>query len=249
MIQKEIEEILDKFKNGKISRKEIVDRLKNISFESLEFARIDHNRALRRGIPEVIFCEGKTPEHTAKIAEKIVASGSNLIATRANNGHYEAVKKVLPRAEYHTAAGIITYTVKKIRSSPKKSIAVISAGTSDIPVAEEAYITALMMGNNVEKIYDVGVAGIHRLMHYMDVLQKASVVIVVAGMEGALASVVGGLIDKPVIGVPTSIGYGASFKGVAALLGMLNSCAGGVTVVNIDNGFGAAFAANLMLKA
>ena len=249
MIQKEIEQILEKYKKGEVTKAEIVERLKNLSFESLEFAKIDHNRVLRRGFPEVIFCEGKTPEQTAQIAIRIVSSGNNLLATRANTAHFQAVSKVLPKAEFFESAKVITYSVRKLRRSPKKKIVVISAGTSDIPVAEEAYITASMMGNNVEKIYDVGVAGIHRLLHYMDILKNASVIIVVAGMEGALASVVGGLVDKPVIGVPTSIGYGASFNGIAALLGMLNSCAGGVTVVNIDNGFGAAFAASLILKS
>lgn len=249
MIQKEIEQILEKYKKGEVSKAEIVRKLKNLSFESLEFAKIDHNRALRRGFPEVIFCEGKTTEQTAQIAQRIVSAGNNLLATRANEAHYEAVLKVLPKADYYKLAKVITYSVRKLRRSAKKKIVIISAGTSDIPVAEEAYITASMMGNNVDKIYDVGVAGIHRLLHYIDILQSASVIIVVAGMEGALASVVGGLVDKPVIAVPTSIGYGASFNGIAALLGMLNSCAGGVTVVNIDNGFGAAFAASLILKS
>ena len=249
MINKEILNLLRRYKSGEIQEKTIIAKLKNLSFESLGFAKIDHHRAIRKGFPEVIFCEGKTSVQVAKISRKIVDNRNNLLATRATPDNYEEVKKVIPGAVYNKIGRVITYEVKKQKISSKKIIVVVSAGTSDIPIAEEAAVTAYMMGKRVEKVFDVGIAGIHRLLNYMDVLNRASVVIVVAGMEGALASVIGGLIDKPVIAVPTSVGYGASFNGIAALLGMLNSCAAGITVVNIDNGFGAGFAASLILKA
>jgi len=248
MINREILNLLRRYKAGEIQEKTIIAKLKNLSFESLGFAKIDHHRAIRKGFPEVIFCEGKTSVQVAKISRKIVDNGNNLLATRAIPDDYEEVKKVIPGAVYNKIGRVITYELKKQKRTSKKIIVVVSAGTSDIPIAEEAVITAYMMGNRVEKVFDVGIAGIHRLLNYMDMLNRASVVIVVAGMEGALASVIGGLIDKPVIAVPTSIGYGASFNGIAALLGMLNSCAAGITVVNIDNGFGAGFAASLILK-
>jgi len=249
MISKEILNLLRRYKAGEIQEKTIIAKLKNLSFESLGFAKIDHHRAIRKGFPEVIFCEGKTSVQIAKISRKIVDNGNNLLATRATPDDYKEVKKVIPGAVYNEIGRVITYDVKEQKRTSKKIVVVVSAGTSDIPIAEEAAVTAYMMGNRVEKVFDVGIAGIHRLLNYMDMLNRASVVIVVAGMEGALASVIGGLIDKPVIAVPTSVGYGASFKGIAALLGMLNSCAAGITVVNIDNGFGAGFAASLILKA
>ena len=249
MINREILNLLRRYKAGEIQEKTIIAKLKNLSFESLGFAKIDHHRAIRKGFPEVIFCEGKTSVQVAKISRKIVDNGNNLLATRAIPDDYEEVKKVIPGAVYNKVGRVITYEVKKQKRTSKKIIVIVSAGTSDIPIAEEAAVTAYMMGKRVEKVFDVGIAGIHRLLNYMDMLNRASVVIVVAGMEGALASVIGGLIDKPVIAVPTSIGYGASFNGIAALLGMLNSCAAGITVVNIDNGFGAGFAASLILKA
>lgn len=249
MINKEILNLLRRYKSGEIQEKTIIAKLKNLSFESLGFAKIDHHRAIRKGFPEVIFCEGKTSVQVAKISRKIVDNRNNLLATRATPDDYEEVKKVIPGAVYNKIGRVITYEVKKQKRSSKKIIVVVSAGTSDIPIAEEAAVTAYMMGKRVEKVFDVGIAGIHRLLNYMDMLNRASVVIVVAGMEGALASVIGGLIDKPVIAVPTSVGYGASFNGIAALLGMLNSCAAGITVVNIDNGFGAGFAASMILKA
>lgn len=249
MINREILNLLRRYKAGEIQEKTIIAKLKNLSFESLGFAKIDHHRAIRKGFPEVIFCEGKTSVQVAKISRKIVDNRNNLLATRATPNDYEEVKKVIPGAVYNEIGRVITYEVKKQKRSLKKIIVVVSAGTSDIPIAEEAAVTAYIMGNRVEKVFDVGIAGIHRLLNYMDMLNRASVVIVVAGMEGALASVIGGLIDKPVIAVPTSVGYGASFNGIAALLGMLNSCAAGITVVNIDNGFGAGFAASLILKA
>lgn len=248
MINKELIKLLRSYKSGVVDEETIINKLKNLSFESLEFARIDHHRALRKSFPEVIFCKGKTSEQISKIAKKIVDNGNNLLATKATPENYEEVKKVIPGAIYNEPGKIITYEIRKQRRGSKKCIVVVSAGTSDIPIAEEAAVTAYMMGNNVERIYDVGVAGIHRLLNYMDIIKKASVVIVVAGMEGALASVIGGLVDIPVIAVPTSIGYGASFNGIAALLGMLNSCSSGITVVNIDNGFGAGYAAGLIVK-
>lgn len=249
MINREILNLLRRYKAGEIQEKTIIAKLKNLSFESLGFAKIDHHRAIRKGFPEVIFCEGKTSVQVAKISRKIVDNGNNLLATRAIPDDYEEVKKVIPGAVFNKIGRVITYELKKQKRTSKKIIVVVSAGTSDIPIAEEAAVTAYMMGRRVEKVFDVGIAGIHRLLNYMDMLNRASVVIVVAGMEGALASVIGGLIDKPVIAVPTSVGYGASFNGIAALLGMLNSCVAGITVVNIDNGFGAGFAASLILKA
>ncbi len=249
MINREILNLLRRYKAGEIQEKTIIAKLKNLSFESLGFAKIDHHRAIRKGFPEVIFCEGKTSVQVAKISRKIVDNGNNLLATRAIPDDYEEVKKVIPGAVFNKIGRVITYELKKQKRTSKKIIVVVSAGTSDIPIAEEAAVTAYMMGRRVEKVFDVGIAGIHRLLNYMDMLNRASVVIVVAGMEGALASVIGGLIDKPVIAVPTSVGYGASFNGIAALLGMLNSCVAGITVVNIDNGLGAGFAASLILKA
>jgi len=220
-------------------------------FEDLGFAKIDHDRQRRKGFPEVIYCEGKTPAQIAKIAQKIKNNGHDVLATRADKKAYLTVKKVLKKATYHKEARIITFKrpLAARRSSLAAKIAIVSAGTADIPVAEEAAVTAEFLGNKVERFFDVGVAGIHRLCANLDKIRKAKVIIVVAGMEGALASVVGGLVDKPVIAVPTSIGYGASFKGLSALLTMMNSCAPGVAVVNIDNGFGAACMAQAIIRS
>jgi hypothetical protein len=221
-----------------------------LSYEDLGFAKIDHHRKQRKGFPEVIYCEGKTPEQVVKIARRIWEHGHDVLATRADRKAYQAVKKVLKKAKYYDTARIIA--VKKVESRKSKiesrNIAVVTAGTADLPVAEEAAITAEFLGNKVERIYDVGVAGIHRLVKNLDKIKKAKVVIVVAGMEGALPSVLGGLVDKPIVAVPTSVGYGASFKGLSALLTMMNSCAPGIGVVNIDNGFGAAVLAHYILK-
>jgi NCAIR mutase (PurE)-related protein len=214
--------------------------------EQLEFATLDHHRELRQGFPEVILCQGKTPSQVAGIAARIVSHESILLATRGDRAHFDAVRKKVRRARYNEVARTIVANEHLVRKIGRGTILVVTAGTSDIPVAEEARETALLMGNEVEWIFDVGVAGIHRILAQSDKLRNASVIIVVAGMEGALASVVGGLVDIPVIAVPTSVGYGASFGGISALLGMLNSCAAGVTVVNIDNGFGAAVAASLI---
>jgi len=225
--------------------------IKNLSYEDLGFAKVDHQRHLRKGFPEVIYCEGKTPLQVAKIAQRIAKNGHDVLATRADRKAFQAVKKVLKSAKYYELARIVIAQRKPSRSDRDLvagSIALITAGTADLPVAEEAAVTAEFLGIKVERIYDVGVAGIHRLFKNMAIIQKSKVILVVAGMEGALPSVVGGLVDKPVIAVPTSIGYGASFKGLSALLTMMNSCAPGVAVVNIDNGFGAAVMAHYILR-
>jgi NCAIR mutase (PurE)-related protein len=219
--------------------------LRHLPFEDLDFAKIDHHRALRVGMPEVILGQGKTPAQVGEIFARLARHSKNVLATRATKEQFAAVKKKARGAEYRELARAITLRRER-KNYGKGSIAVVSAGTSDVPVAEEAVVTAELMGNSVEHFYDVGVAGIHRLLAHRKALARARVVIVCAGMEGALPSVVGGLIGVPVIAVPTSIGYGASFDGLAALLGMMNSCASNVTVVNIDNGFGAAYVATLI---
>ena len=214
-----------------------------LPYEDMGFANIDHHRNIRTGYPEAVYCEGKTPEQAAMIVGKLMAHNVNILATRASRAIFEKISDIAPDAVYHEIARIVVVKRSEMEVSDKV-IAVITAGTSDIPVAEEAAVTAEVIGNRVDRIYDVGVAGIHRLLAKADRIRAANVIIVVAGMEGALASVVGGLVDKPVIAVPTSIGYGASFGGLAALLTMLNSCATGVGVVNIDNGFGAGYLAS-----
>jgi NCAIR mutase (PurE)-related protein len=243
----QLEKILMDVKNGDLTIEEAVQRLRHWPFEDVGFAKIDHHRTLRCGFPEVIYCPGKTEKQVAGIFQKLAETGQNVIATRADEVLYEAVKKItgLQDLRYEPNARMIVLEQKPIES-PVGNIAIITAGTSDMPVAEEARVTAHMLGQKVQVVHDVGVAGLHRLLGHIDLLRKANVVIVVAGMEGALASVVGGLVDCPVIAVPTSVGYGASFEGLAALLAMLNSCASGVTVVNIDNGFGAAYAASMI---
>ncbi len=215
-----------------------MDPKKNL-FEDLGFAKIDHHRAGRCGSPEAVYCEGKTPGQVARIVGRMNKGPHNILATRAGPETFAAVKKLVPEAEYHELARLITVRKEKHRPDPRRYILVMTAGTSDIPVAEEAALTAELMGHRVERVFDVGVAGIHRLFAQHKKMRAANVIVVAAGMEGALASVVGGLVSKPVIALPTSVGYGASFKGLTALLGMLNSCAAGVAVVNIDNGFGA----------
>ncbi|RKL62712.1 nickel pincer cofactor biosynthesis protein LarB [Thermoanaerobacteraceae bacterium SP2] len=240
---KNIRELLEDYKNDRVTIDKVIQNLRDLPYEDLGFARIDHHRALRRGVPEVIFCQGKTLHRIIEIVRHMLVKNSVVMGTRADKNIFEEVKKIAPDAKYYDDARIFLIEREKLPQN-KGVIAVVSAGTSDIPVAEEAAVTAEVFGNEVERLYDVGVAGIHRLFMNMDILHKARVVIVVAGMEGALASVVAGLVDKPVIAVPTSVGYGASFHGLSALLTMLNSCAGGITVVNIDNGFGAGFAAH-----
>ena len=238
-----IKKLLEDVKQDKVSIDDALMKLRKLPFEDIGFAKIDSHRALRVGYPEVIFCEGKAIEHIKKIVAKMLEEGSNVLATRASKEVYQAIKSVDDSAVYYDLARICFIKKKELKKT-KGKILVVSGGTSDIPVAEEAAITAEVLGNTVERLYDVGVAGLHRLLSYTDLLLEARVIIAVAGMEGALASVVGGLVDKPVIAVPTSIGYGANFKGLSALLSMLNSCASGIGVVNIDNGFGAGYLAS-----
>ena len=240
-----LRKLFDQVRREKISPDEAVAQLRHMPFEDIGFAKVDHHRALRAGMPEVIFGEGKTPSQTAAIFVKLAKRNGNVLVTRASEAQFAAVRKKTKRAEYRPLARAIVLERDNTKYG-KGTIAVVSAGTSDIPVAEEAVVTAELMGNHVEHLYDVGVAGIHRLLANRDTLTRARVVIVCAGMEGALPSVVGGLVGVPVIAVPTSVGYGAAFKGLAALLGMMNSCASNVSVVNIDNGFGAGYVASMI---
>ena len=240
-----IEALLNEVRAGRTEVPDALDRLRDLPFEDIGFAKLDHHRTLRTGMPEVIFAAGKTAAQVAAIFARMANAGGNVLATRATREMYEAVLAVEPRAEFHETARAITLT-QTAATPGKGTIAVVCAGTSDLPVAEEAVVTARLMGNTVELIADVGVAGIHRLLAQKNSLQSARVLIVCAGMEGALPTVVGGLVNAPVLAVPTSIGYGASFGGIAALLGMLNTCSPNVSVVNIDNGFGAASMASLI---
>jgi len=241
-----IKEVLEKVSAGRMSVAEALTALKNLPFEGTEWATIDHHRHLRQGCPEVIFGEGKTAEETIDIASRLIEGGDNVLITRLAPENAALVLEKFPEGQYQARARCLTIIHQEPQAEGRGKIVIISAGTSDRPVAEEALITARFLGHETDYLPDVGVSGLHRLLGQMDRLAAGSVFIVVAGMEGALPSVVGGLVDKPVIAVPTSVGYGASFGGLAALLGMLNSCASGVTVVNIDNGFGAAFAAALI---
>jgi len=240
-----IEALLNEVREGRTDVAQALVKLRHLPFEDLGFAKLDHHRALRTGMPEVIFAEGKTREQVAAIFARMAAAGGNVLATRATRAVYDAVLAVEPRAEFHEMARAITLTQMQTAQG-KGTIAVVCAGTSDLPVAEEAAVTARLMGNTVELVADVGVAGIHRLLAQQQALKAARVLIVCAGMEGALPTVVGGLVNAPVLAVPTSVGYGASLGGVAALLGMLNTCSPNVSVVNIDNGFGAACIASLI---
>lgn len=239
MKPEEIEKVLRSVKTGRLTVEKALERLKHLPYENLEFARIDHHRHLRQGMPEVIYCEGKRVEQVVKIAERILDQKGDVIATRADQDVFDALKIVDDKAVYHEQGRVITILHKR-KATTKGGVLIVSGGTSDVPVAEEAHAMLNALGSRVSTLYDVGVAGIHRLLDNREVLLKARVIIVVAGMDGALASVVGGLAAQPVIAVPTSSGYGASFGGIAALLTMLNSCAAGVAVMNIDNGFGAA---------
>jgi pyridinium-3,5-biscarboxylic acid mononucleotide synthase len=244
MDEKSIHQLLQQVASGAVSTQSALERLKDLPFENLGFAHVDHHRALRTGYPEVIFCQGKTTEQVLLIAERIVAQGSRMLATRVSEEQGEALAKHFPDAVHDAVARTALIDLPGTApSEPHGQVTVISAGTSDLPVAQEAIVTARAMGARVESIFDVGVAGIHRLLAYREQMRAARAIVVAAGMEGALASVVGGLVEAPVIAVPTSVGYGASFHGLAALLSMLNSCASGVLVVNIDNGFGAGYAA------
>jgi NCAIR mutase (PurE)-related protein len=240
-----LRQLLEDLHQQRISPDEGIALLRHLPYEDLGFAQVDHHRGLRQGFPEVVFCQGKTVEQVCQIVQRIRAAGCDVLATRASPEVFAAVQARLPEAIYHEVARLIV-----LQSTPRPrtrgTVLVISAGTSDIPVAEEAAVTAETLGSTTERLYDVGVAGIHRLLDRRERLFRARVLVVVAGMEGALASVVGGLVDKPVIAVPTSVGYGASFGGLAALLTMLNSCAAGVATVNIDNGFGAGYMAHMI---
>jgi pyridinium-3,5-biscarboxylic acid mononucleotide synthase len=240
-------ELLRQLEANKIAPEEAADRLASLPFEDLGFAKVDHHRSLRSGMPEVILASGKTPEQVAIIFAELAASGVNVLATRASQEHFDAVREAVPAAEHHQLARCITL----LQSKPDTfagHVAVVCAGTSDLPVAEEAAITAELFGARVTRLTDVGVAGMHRLLSHLEALRAADVIVVCAGMEGALPSVVGGLVAVPVIAVPTSVGYGAAFEGVTALLSMLNSCSPNITVVNIDNGFGAGYIATLIAR-
>lgn len=246
MDKAKIQKVLRDLKAGKMSEAGALTALQHLPYGDLGFANVDHHRSLRRGAPEVIFCPGKTPAQVAKIFAHMQPHGL-VIATRADTAHWKAVHKAFPKAVHFAQARIISNRAIK-KSSDQRYIAVVTAGTSDIPVADEAAVTAELLGHRVERLWDVGVAGIHRLFNKLDLLQNASVIVVAAGMEGALPSVVSGLVKAPVIAVPTSVGYGASFGGITALLAMLNSCSPGVAVVNIDNGFGAGYLAAMIIK-
>ncbi|MFY9556340.1 MAG: nickel pincer cofactor biosynthesis protein LarB [Blastocatellia bacterium] len=245
MNRERIKKLLEQVRAGRVDVEEAVDKMSNLPYEDISFARVDHHRDLRLGFPEVILGEGKTAEQITGIAERILTNSANLLISRTTEEVFANIRDIAPDAEFHREARMISVLHDRTERG-EGVIAIITAGTSDIPVAEEAAVTATAMGNRVSRIYDVGVAGIHRLLGAREEFESARVIVVVAGMEGALPSVVGGMVSVPVIAVPTSIGYGASFDGLAALLAMLNSCASNVTVVNIDNGFGAGFVASLI---
>jgi NCAIR mutase (PurE)-related protein len=245
MDQDQLRTLFEQVRAGAVDIEAAMGRMRHMPFEDLGFAKVDHHRALRHGMPEVIFAQGKTPEQVVAIAESLLANAHNVLITRAGRECAALVTAQLPGAEYLPLSGVIRFWRDRTVHG-KGRIAVVCAGTSDIPVAEEAQVTAELMGNDVDTIHDIGVAGIHRLMSNRERLTQARVIVVCAGMEGALPSAVGGLVSCPVIAVPTSVGYGASFNGLAALLGMLNSCSSNVTVVNIDNGFGAGYVASLI---
>ena len=242
--------LLEQVRTGEVTPDAALDQIKTLPFEDLGFAKVDHHRSLRMGVPEVIFGPGKSPEHFVEIFDRLAGRGNSVLATRVNEEQVAAAMARFPQAEHNPVARTLVLRQDDLRQSSEKlgkgTIGIISAGTSDIPVAEEAAVTAEVMGNDVSRLFDVGVAGLHRLLSHNEVLRQARVLVVCAGMEGALPSVVGGLVDVPVIAVPTSVGYGAAFGGIAALLGMINSCASNVSVVNIDNGFGAAYVASLI---
>jgi pyridinium-3,5-biscarboxylic acid mononucleotide synthase len=242
-----LRDLLVQLQKGALDVESVLDRMRSLPFEDLGFAKIDTHRCLRTGVPEVIYCQGKTVAQVQGIVERISRHHHNILATRAGREVFDGIREVVPDCTYHELARMVV--IKPLPVEQIGNVAVVTGGTSDLPVAEEAALTAEVLGSRVKRIYDVGVAGIHRLLHSCEELFQADVAVVVAGMEGALASVVGGLVSCPVIGVPTSVGYGASFGGIAALLSMLNSCASGVSVVNIDNGFGAGYQAHLINKA
>lgn len=240
-------ELLKKIKKNDISLKDGLNKLKTLPFEDLGFVKIDHHRALRTGFPEVIYGEGKTIEQIKKIVESMSKKDSNILITRSNKEQYISLKEITDKCDFNEVSRTITIINKKVKKSESK-VLIVTGGTTDIPVAEEAYVTATTLGCNVTKLYDVGVAGIHRLLENKELLFDANVIIAIAGMEGALPSIVGGLVDCPVIAVPTSVGYGANLGGITALLAMINSCASGISVVNIDNGFGGGFMASTIIR-
>ena len=244
-----LQQLLERVAKGEATVDQAVTELRDLPFADLGFAMVDHHRALRQGVSEVILGQGKTVEQIVAIASELARAGHNVLVTRVEADPAAEIQKAIPDARYHALARTVTLEVGPIAPLSADGVALVSAGTSDLPVAEECAETMRMLGIRHERVFDVGVAGIHRLLHRKEIIDRARVAIVVAGMEGALASVVGGLVDMPVIAVPTSVGYGAAFQGLAALLGMLTSCASGITVVNIDNGFGAAFAAARILRA
>jgi NCAIR mutase (PurE)-related protein len=246
--RKRLEKLISRVKEGKIGVDEAMNQLRSFPYEDLGFAKLDEHRGLRKGFPEVIFCQGKSLDQVVKIVDSHAEKNTGIIATKASPEIFKEIEKKRKDAIYFDEAQIVFVGKRNQEIHSKGTILIVSAGTSDIPVAEEAAITADLLGNNVERLFDVGVAGVHRLLDHKEELFKASVIIVVAGMEGALPSLVGGMVEKPVIAVPTSVGYGASFEGLAALLGMLNTCAPGVVVVNIDNGFGAGYFASTINK-
>ncbi|WP_122640445.1 nickel pincer cofactor biosynthesis protein LarB [Romboutsia sp. Marseille-P6047] len=244
----DIRELLSGVKNGSVNIDEALKSLKDLPYEDIGYANIDHHRKIRTGYPEVIYCEGKNDDQIIGIIERMTQKNSNILGTRCRKETYNKVKQIYPNAEYEDISKILKIQNHDIENNGKGKIVVITGGTSDIPVADEAYYTAKFLGNTVERIYDVGVAGIHRLLSKKHIIESARVIIAVAGMEGALPSVVGGLVDVPIIAVPTSVGYGANFGGLSSLLTMLNSCASGISVVNIDNGFGAGYLASMINK-
>lgn len=244
----ELKKILEDVKNNELDIDSALEILKDLPYEDLGYAHIDHHRSIRNGYPEVIYCKGKSDEHILGIIDKMNRKNTNILGTRCRKETFEKIINIYPNAEYEEDSQILKIKNEKIKLQGKGKILIITGGTSDIPVADEAYYTAEFFGNEVERLYDVGVAGIHRLLSYRDIIDESRVIVVVAGMEGALPSVVGGLVDAPVIAVPTSVGYGANFDGLAPLLAMLNSCASGISVVNIDNGFGAGYLASMINK-
>ena len=245
MNKEKIKELLEKVQSGKVDINQAIEKLRSLPYDDLGFAKIDTHRAVRRGFPEVIFCEGKTAEQISNIAQRMIKDNNVILAMRADEDKYKAVKKEVSQVEYNKLARAMVIGEKPAPKS-RGTILVVTAGTADLPVSEEAALTAEVLGNRVERLSDVGVAGVHRLLHNIEKIQSARVIVVAAGMEGALPGVVAGLVDKPVIAIPTSVGYGASFHGLSALLTMLNSCAPGLGVVNIDNGFGAGYLAGLI---
>ena len=244
----DLKKILEDVKNNNLDIDDALKKLKDLPYEDLGYAHIDHHRNLRNGFPEVIYCKGKSDEHILGIIERMNKKSTNILGTRCRKETFDKISKIYPNAEYEEVSQILKIKNEEIKEQGKGKILIITGGTSDIPVADEAYYTAKFFGNEVERLYDVVVAGIHRLLSHRNIIEEARVIVAVAGMEGALASVVGGLVDVPVIAVPTSVGYGANFDGLAPLLAMLNSCASGISVVNIDNGFGAGYLASTINK-